>query len=280
VVAAALLAGLVVGGGRLLDRQPAPVSQPQVTSVVFAATTSGGGRPDVAQLADAARVLRMRLEVAGVHGASVQARGGGLLVVVPQEQWREEVATLLAAPGHLELRPVLAVAAAADPRRPFSTVGCSATPPAPAPDKQVVLCQRPPGADNTADADTKLLVGPAALRNDEIAEVYRDQVPPQPERPDAAWQVVLTLTGQGARTFQQLTATAACQPPDSVRRMIAIVLDGSVLEHPPVTTAVRCRQGFPPGTPIALSRLTEQQARTLDALVSSGPLPVRLERQP
>jgi hypothetical protein len=86
------------------------------------------------------------------------------------------------------------------PRRPFSTVGCTATPPAPAPDKQVVLCLRSPGADNAADADTKLLVGPAALRNGEIAEAYRDRVSPQPERPDAAWAGPWSRAGMEGRS--------------------------------------------------------------------------------
>ena len=55
-----------------------------------------------------------------------------------------------------------------------------------------------------------------------------------------------------------------------------MVLDGSVVFHAPIAEAVRCGQGIFGGT-IAITRLTERQARRQAALVSGSPLPVRLE---
>ena len=282
-MAAVLLVGVLIGGNRMRGDQPAstttPAAPPQTISLTFAATTPSGGRPDGAQLADTARILSRRLDAAGIHGGSVQERAGRLLVAVPAAQGRDDLdhlTVLLATPGRLELRPVLQAASAADPRPPFSTVRCTATPPAPAPDSPVVLCVRPPGVASTANATVKLLVGPARLGNREIAAA---QAVPSGLPADPTWQVVLRLTGQSGRLFQQLSAAAACQPADSIRRHIAIVLDGAIIEYPPVAEGIHCRESLSGGA-IAISRLPEQEARTLAALMTAGSLPVRLERQP
>lgn len=278
-----VLIGVLIGGNRMPGGQPAstttPATPPQTISLTFAATTPSGGRPDGAQLADTARILSRRLDAAGIRGGSVQQRAGRLLVAVPAAQGRDDIdhlTVLLATPGRLELRPVLRAASAANPRPPFSTVRCTATPPAPAPDKPVVLCVRPPDAASAANATVKLLVGPARLGNREIAAA---QAAPSGLPADPTWQVVLRLTGQGERLLQQLSGAAACQPADSIRRHIAIVLDGAVIEYPPVAEEIPCREGLSGGA-IAISRLPEQEARTLAALMTAGSLPVRLERQP
>jgi preprotein translocase subunit SecD len=282
-MAAVLLVGALIGGNRMRGDQPAstttPAAPPQTISLTFAARTPSGDRPNGAQLADTARILSRRLDAAGIHGGSVQERAGRLLVAVPAARGRDDldhITVLLATPGRLELRPVLQAASTADPRPPFSTVRCTATPLAPAPDKPVVLCVRPPGVASAANATVKLLVGPARLGNREIAAA---QAVPSGLPADPTWQVVLRLTGQGGRLFQQLSAAAACQPADSIRRHIAIVLDGAIIEYPPVAEGIPCREGLS-GDAIAISRLPEQEARTLAALMTAGSLPVRLERQP
>jgi SecD/SecF fusion protein len=284
VLLVGVLIGVLVGGNRMRGNQPAststPAAPPQTISLTFAATTPSGGRPDGAQLADTARILSRRLDAAGIHGGSVQERAGRLLVAVPAAQGPDGIdhlTVLLASPGRLELRPVLRAADAADPRPPFSTVRCTATPPAPAPDKPVVVCVRPPDAASAANANVKLLVGPAGLGNREIAAA---EAAPSGLHADSTWQVVLRLTGQGGRLFQQLSGAAACQPADSIRRHIAIVLDGTVIEYPPVDEAVPCREGFSAGAGIAISRLPEQEAKKIAALMTAGSLPVRLQRQP
>lgn len=246
--------------------------------MALAATTPDGGQPDGAQLAATARILRARLEAVGIHGSSVQARGGGLLVAVPAGQWRDDLTALLTTPGRLELRPVIAQATATDPRAPFAGVRCTATVPAPAPasDRQAVVCLLPQGAASAASATTKLLVGPAALGNADIASVQLE--PPPAGTSGAAWQIVLTLTGPGGQAFQRLTAAAACQPAGSVRRQIAIVVDGIAVQAPPVATEVGCGQGLSSGAAVAVTGLAESEARAMYALLANQPLSLRVER--
>jgi hypothetical protein len=57
-----------------------------------------------------------------------------------------------------------------------------------------------------------------------------------------------------------------------------MVLDGTALNSVAVDDSVPCRQGLVNAT-VLVSRLTEQQARTLQALLAGGLLPVRLQRQ-
>jgi len=214
------------------------------------------------------------LDTAGIRGGTISVASGTVRVTVPAAHWRQQVAVLLAAPGRFESRPVLARAAATDPRRAFAAVDCT-TPSVPPPDKQTVVCLQPQGADSgAADADTKLLVGPAAITNNQIAAV----APPSRDL-TFGWAVTIQLTGQGERTLQRLTATAACQPAGSARRQIAMVLDGIALNSVAVAMEIPCRQGLSQAS-LIVSRLTEQRARALQALATSGPLPVRLQRQP
>jgi preprotein translocase subunit SecD len=282
VAAAALLVGAVAIVGRGADLLPVPstgvATAPATRSVVLTATAPDGGQAAEAKVAAAAQIVRERLAAAGVEAPSVQATGGRMLVKVPESRWRDDLPALLTAPGRLELRPVQAGAIATDPRRPFSTVACTADPPLPAPDRQAVLCVRPEGADNAAHADTKLLLGPAAAGNDEVRSAHPSDTMSTPGD-GADWQVVVELTPPGQRALQELTASAACQPVAEASREIAVVLDGSVVLHLPVAEAVACGTGISDGS-ISVQGLTERQASRLAALVTSDPLPVRLRPQP
>jgi preprotein translocase subunit SecD len=280
IVAVVLLASAMLGAGCRSNHPPAAhtasTAAPPATTATFAATIPGGGRPSATQLANTARILQARMAAAGIHG-SVSLHNTTLLVTVPTTQWRDQVAGLLTAPGRFELRPVLARADAADPHQPFAGVRCGVDRPAPAANQQAVVCLQPAGAASTADSDTKLLVKPAALTNTEIASATLPEPDPSGD-PRAAWNVAIELTDRGAGILQRLTAAAACQPPGSARREIAMLLDGTALNSVAVDDSVPCRQGLVNAT-VLVSRLTEQQARTLQALLAGGPLPLRLQRQ-
>jgi SecD/SecF fusion protein len=280
VAAAALLVVVAAGVGRVSGLLPVPstgvTAQPQLRSVRLAATAAGGGPADAAGLAEAARILRARLQAVGVDDATVTERDGGLLVAIPPPRWREDLTPLLTAPGRLELRPVIAVADATDPSRPFSTVACTADPPLPPPGERAVVCVRPDGADDAAGADTKLLLGPAAAGNEAVGSARPMTTNTLSLSGGGDWEVDVLLTGRGERALQELTAAAACQPAGSAARQVAVVLDGSVVFHAPIAEAVGCGQGIFGGT-IAITRLTERQAGRQAALVSGSPLPVRLE---
>jgi len=279
IVAVVLLASAMVGAGCRSDHpstaHTASTAAPPATTATFAATIPGGGRPSATQLATTARILQARMAAAGIHG-SVSVRNATLLVMVPAAQWRDQVAGLLAAPGRFELRPVLARADAADPHQPFSGVRCGVDRPAPAANRQAVVCLQAQRATSAIGSNTKLLVKPATLSNTEIASATLPEPNPSAD-PSAAWSVAIEPTDRGAGILQRLTAAAACQPAGSARREIAMVLDGIALNSVAVDGSA-CPQGMVNAT-VVVSRLTEQQARMLQALLAGGPLPLRLQRQ-
>src|SRR5262245_21031983 len=80
--------------------------------------------------------------------------------------------------------------------------------------------------------------------------------------------------GQG---LQRLADAAACQPAGSVRRQIAIVVDGATIQAPPVATDVGCGQGSASWAAVVVTRLAEREARILYALLANQPLPLRVE---
>jgi hypothetical protein len=150
IVAGVLLAGAVTATACRADSRSAQRPQPPSTttppvSVTFAAATPSGRPADTAQLASTTRVLQARLDAAGIRGGTISVASGTVRVTVPAAHWRQQVAVLLAAPGRFELRPVLARAAATDPRRAFAAVDCTTTPPVAPPDKQTVVCLQPRG---------------------------------------------------------------------------------------------------------------------------------------
>jgi hypothetical protein len=72
MLGAVVLTGLVVGTGLVVDHGPAPIQrQHRVVSLGLAATTPDGGRPDGAQPAATARILRERLAATGIHGGQL-----------------------------------------------------------------------------------------------------------------------------------------------------------------------------------------------------------------
>jgi preprotein translocase subunit SecD len=176
------------------------------------------------------------------------------------------------------MRVVIAEAAATDASAPFATVRCTATGtvPVPASDRQAVVCRQ--GAATATSAATKLLVGPAALGNSDIASVQLG--PPPPGSGGAAWHIDLTLTERGGQAFQHLTAAAACRPAYDVGRQIAIVVDGIAIEDPMLDNSIRCGQGLEGQAGVDVNTLTEREARLLFAVLANKPLPFHLEPQP
>jgi len=233
-------------------------------------TLEPGTGADEATLAEAARIIEGRMAAADVKGGSADVDGGAVVVRVPEGRLNGELTALLTVPGRLELRPVRERADAGETRRPFSAVECSSPIPVP-PGTEGVVCVAGPGA---ADGD-KLLVGPVAVDNVGIdkAEVVILEYDPN------ARAVVLTLDRAGGRAFAELTGRLACEPPGSPRREVAIVLDGVVINNPPVAEDVACGIGIVGGQ-VQVNALEELEATRLAALAANGPLPVVLRPRP
>jgi SecD/SecF fusion protein len=94
----------------------------------------------------------------------------------------------------------------------------------------------------------------------------------------AAWQVSISFRGDGGDQWAELTGEAACEPPGSPRRRVAIVLDREVLSSPQVDEQIQCNVGIPPGGDTVITGdFTEQEAKDLALLIRAGALPVPVE---
>jgi SecD/SecF fusion protein len=94
----------------------------------------------------------------------------------------------------------------------------------------------------------------------------------------AAWQVSISFRGDGGDQWAELTGEAACEPPGSPRRRVAIVLDREVLSSPQVDEQIECNVGIPPGGDTVITGdFTEQEAKDLALLIRAGALPVPVE---
>lgn len=122
------------------------------------------------------------------------------------------------------------------------------------PDKEVVF-----GSD-----DGRLLyrLGPAEVTGTDVADAI-----PQFDTTGQGWMVLLTLTGDGAKAFGEVTTRLAPQ-----QRQLAIVLDRRVESAPSV------QQPITDGQAQITGRFTEQEAKDLALVLKTGALPIELER--
>ena len=120
------------------------------------------------------------------------------------------------------------------------------------------------------DAGAPILLGPAALTGEGVGDAVA-QVDPQTgtER-----FVNIDFKGEGGRTWETLTGQAACNPPNDIKRRVAIVLDGEVISSPQVETTVQCNTGIQGGTTSITGGFTQEEAEELAVLIKGGALPV------
>ena len=127
---------------------------------------------------------------------------------------------------------------------------------------------------NEEFGDQVLHVGPAALEGSDVAQAtpFFD--------PTGQWVVNLDLTSQGGEAFAEITGEAATYPPGDPRRQIAIVLDGTVISAPGVSTDVTPGVGITGGQAVITLGSTanaQQEAQDLALTLRYGSLPVAFE---
>jgi len=94
----------------------------------------------------------------------------------------------------------------------------------------------------------------------------------------AQWQVSISFRGDGGDQWAELTGEAACEPPGSPGRRVAIVLDREVLSSPQVDEQIECDVGIPPGGDTVITGdFTQEEAQDLALLIRAGALPVPVE---
>ena len=91
------------------------------------------------------------------------------------------------------------------------------------------------------------------------------------------WVVSIEFNSQGERQWAELTAEAACEPPGSPTRRVAIVLDDRVVSSPSVANDVQCGVGITGGNTVITGGFSEEEAEDLALLIRAGALPVPVE---
>jgi len=245
------------------------------TQIVLQTRDTETARADADATDRALEVLRRRVDALGVT-EPVLARSGDnrIIVELPGVQDPAQAREVIGRTAQLTIHPVLADRAPADPV-PADPVPADPVPADPAPADQAPT---PSAGSSRAGSQMDengqpVQLGPAVLTGAEIggASAVFDT------EGLAGWQVRIDFRGSGARTWQQLTAEAACAAEGDPRRRIAIALDGEVISSPRVDPNVRCNAGIAGGSTSITGRFTEAEANELALLVRAGALPVPVD---
>jgi SecD/SecF fusion protein len=101
-----------------------------------------------------------------------------------------------------------------------------------------------------------------------------------PQQPGQGWFVQMKFQGDGGKIWANITGKAACEPVNTPKRQIAIVLDNEVISAPQVDPNggnQLCNTGIAGGTSTISGTFTEKEAKDLAALIEGGSLPVPVE---
>jgi SecD/SecF fusion protein len=216
-----------------------------------------------ARAADRAlEVLRRRVDALGVAEPTLTRSGERRIIVeLPGLRDPAEAAAVIGRTAQLTVHPVVRGGEAATP----STAPDAGPQRSPAP---------PPKGEQTLpdESGRPIVLGPTALTGEGIGDATATT-----DQYGVDWRVDLRLSGGGGRTWQELTARAACSPPGDPARRVAIVLDGKVISSPQVDPSVACDVGIPGGATQITGSFTAAEAKDLAALVKGGALPVPVE---
>lgn len=238
------------------------------TQIVLAARDTPTVRADAAATDRVLEVLRRRVDALGV-AEPVLTRSGERRIIVdlPGLQDPRQAVDVIGRTAQLTFHPVLGAGDPAEPAPPpGATPSGAATPPAAPVD--------PTKERMVADEEGRpVRLGPAVLDG---AAIEGATAAPDPQF-GTGWQVTIDFRGSGDRTWERLTAEAACAEQGDPRRRVAIALDGEVISSPQVGPEVRCNVGISGGSTVITGRFTDAEARDLALLVSAGALPVPVD---
>lgn len=271
------------------------------TQIVLSAVTEDGADPTEDQLAQAASIIRQRVDASGVAEADITTEGGRNIVVQIPGVADEETRARIEASAQLEFRPVLF---AGDPATEFVGEDGNATPyPTPDPSANATPtaeptdssdlawiteklqaeflaydCSNPDSESAAANApedqplitcdDTrtaKYILGPMELSGDAIDDATSGRDPNS-----GAWTVNLTLDGHGTDVFGKISQRLYQNKLDglSPRDQFAFVLDGSVISAPQMNAQIL------DGRPSISGSFDQESAQTLADQLRYGALPL------
>jgi SecD/SecF fusion protein len=216
------------------------------TQIVFEAEDTDEVTVDDDVIERTVEVLRRRVDAVGVTEPTIQTSGDRRIIVeLPGISDPDEAIEIIGRTAQLTFHPVIG---APSPGEEPEDLG-----------------------DNTLLEDEDgfpLVVGPAEL----IGEQVETAIPFFNQ--SGQWTVQVNFRGDGSDAWAELTSEAACEPPGSPTRRIAIVLDETVISSPQVSTEVACGVGIVGGQTVITGQFDQESAGDLALLIRAGALPV------
>lgn len=228
------------------------------THIVLETRDGPGVRADGPATDRALEVLRQRVDALGVAEPSLSRAGERRIVVeLPGVQDPREAAEVIGRTAQLTFHPVEEVTGkrpGGDARRGDGEGGARVLP----------------------DPDSKgayLRLGETSLTGEGVkdAEARLDTAQ------GSGWNVTVDFRGGASDRWAELTGAAACRPPDSPQRRVAIVLDDRIVSAPRIQESVACRTGITGGSTQITGNFQADEAKDLAALIKGGALPVPVD---
>ncbi|MBP2325147.1 SecD/SecF fusion protein [Kibdelosporangium banguiense] len=214
------------------------------TQVVLETHDSPTAEADAEATDRTLEVLRRRVDALGVAEPMLARSGDNRIIVeLPGLQNPEEAVAAIGRTAQLSFHPVLGVGEGQADR---------------------VLPD---------ESGQKLRLGPAALSGEGIEDASgqtNTQAGP-------GWFVAVDFTSDAARSWEQLTAKAACAAPGDPLRRVAIVLDDKVISSPQVDLNTSCNVGMIGDKMQITGQFSPAEAKDLALLIKAGALPVPVE---
>lgn len=265
--------------GRLGDREQGSTTAGSVILFTLQARKGTGTGPS--DMAHVVEVLTTHFANRGVEVSAAVHSGDSVWIEVPSDQasQRERIEDLLATSGSLQIRRVNEIVAPGDSAYDATGPDCDEDREGrPPDDAEVTLCNDRGhgqiGSTGEEDASrtgpNKFVVGPTLI---DARSVVKVEVPSN-DGGQAA--VAMTLDEEGAESFGDLTADAACAPRGSVEGRLAIVGGAKVRSSPAIGAQTECGEGIESET-VRISVGDHHEAEALATTLRWYALPMELE---
>lgn len=277
--------------------------------VLEAKLNEGEANPSAEQMAQAASIVRQRVDASGIAEAEITTQGGRNIVVSVPGEMDAETKQRVESSAMLEFRPVLAASEAANVQviKP-EDVGMetfNATPTAEATDASDpnqltdkmyadfmgfdcadVMNRKEPADPKQplmacdVSGQEKFILGPVEINGSQIADASHGMVTNQQGVSTGQWSVNLKFNDQGKEAFRKVTerlvaigATPNAQTgqPDQVRSRFAVTLDGNVIVAPTANAVITDGRAQITGS------FTEESSKALADQLKFGALPFSFE---
>lgn len=280
------------------------------TQMVLEAKLSEGAQaPSAEQMAQAASIVRQRVDASGVAEAEITTQGGRNIVVSVPGEMDAETKKRVESSAMLEFRPVLAADTATNVQviKP-EDVGMetfNATPTAPATDPSdpnqmtdqlyadflAFDCAKIMDRNEPADPNKPLLacdetgqekfiLGPVEINGSQIADASNGIVTNQQGVSTGQWSVNLKFNDKGTEAFRKVTErlvgigqtpNPATGMPDQIRSRFAVTLDGNVIVAPTANAVITDGRAQITGS------FNEESSKALADQLKFGALPFSFE---